>query len=46
MRISTFKNELQKTQDVLASNVAKDLERQQTFLDKMRAGGGMGKAAG
>lgn len=42
MRISTFKNELQKTQDVLASNVAKDLERQQTFLDKMRAGGSMG----
>jgi len=37
MRTSTFKNELQKTQDLQSGNMVKELERQQTFIDKMRA---------
>ena len=37
MRTSTFRNELQKTQDLQSGNMLKELERQQTFIDKMRA---------
>jgi hypothetical protein len=36
-RIEGFKTELHKSQDVQLSTVNKDLERQQNFLDKMRA---------
>ena len=36
-RIEGFKTELGKSQDVQLSTVNKDLERQQNFLDKMRA---------
>ncbi len=35
-RVSSFKTELQKTQDMLQANVNKDLERQQSFLEKTR----------
>jgi hypothetical protein len=37
MRTSNFKNELQNSQSVQVTNMTKELERQQTFLDKMRA---------
>ncbi|KAG2490117.1 hypothetical protein HYH03_011423 [Edaphochlamys debaryana] len=36
-RIQGFKNELSKTQDMLQASVNKDLERQQSYLDKMKA---------
>ncbi len=37
MRTTNFKNELQNTQSVQTTNMMKELERQQTFIDKMRA---------
>ncbi len=37
MRTSSFRNELQKAQDIQSGNLGKELERQQTFLDKTRA---------
>jgi len=36
-RIAGFKSELLKTQDLQSATVNKELERQQSFLDKMRA---------
>ncbi|KAG1676048.1 hypothetical protein FOA52_014913 [Chlamydomonas sp. UWO 241] len=37
MLTTVFKSELEKSQELQGSNLTKDLERQQTFLDKMRA---------
>ncbi len=37
MRTSSFRNELQKAQDIQSGNLGKELERQPTFLDKTRA---------
>jgi hypothetical protein len=35
-RVAGFKTELSKAQDMVQANVNKDLERQQSYLDKMR----------
>lgn len=36
-KIVSFKTELSKSQDMFSANVHKDIERQQSYLDKMRA---------
>lgn len=36
-RVTSFKVELQKAQDMHTANVNKDMEKQQNYLDKMRA---------
>eukprot|EP00955_Chlamydomonas_euryale_P093085 364759-Chlamydomonas_euryale.AAC.2 len=37
MRMTSSKSELEKAQDIQSGILTKELERQQTFLDKMRA---------